>query len=613
MCYSHWTMALTVRDVLRLDPLRDVRALAGRAGLNREVRWVHIWPEVLPWFHGGELLLTTGHSWPGEAREQRRIIRELDRARLAAILFATGRFFPSIPQPILVAAERARLPILEAPSDIAFAELTEVINREIIRSQYEVIEQSEQIHKALTASALEAKELADICQVLSGLIRKHVAIEDAEFRLLAEVPWPPAESPANGPEARSARVLDVLRRRGALAGLGKARGAVRITGLKALGVRNRIACPIRIAGDLVGYLWVFEEEETLTDLDVRAAEHGAVVAALHILRQQSVASVEARVQNSFVQALIQGELDRVAGQEERARLLGFNPEARYMTGLLALLGKAGEGRKRALAGLEEFHRRERLARALRTHLADLGFPALLGYVMNQVVFLLPVEVPAEVLKEKVATLWQRVKASEAHLPCAMGLGGIHPRAAGVAASYAESDNALAASDGEGVFWYEDLLITRLLRSVGDGKALMDLRSRTLGRLLGAPRGALLAETLVALVHHSFNQRAAARAMHAHWNTMRHRIARIETILERPLSDPQLRLQLQLALEAERILPPPAARQPLPGALLPEFLPGVPEGSWPTADRNPAADGGTGTSARTARSGGADRPPVRTRR
>lgn len=593
---------LTVRDVLRLDALRGVRVLAGRAGLHREVRWVHIWPEVLPWFHGGELLLTTGHSWPEEAREQRRIIRELDQARLAAILFATGRFFPSIPKPILAAAERARLPILEAPSDIAFAELTEVINREIIRSQYEVIERSEQIHKSLTASALEARELLDICQVLAGLIRKHVVIEDADFRLLAEAPWPPADGPGSRQVGiRSARVLDVLRRRGTLAHLGKARGAVRITGLKALGVSNRIACPVRIAGDLVGYVWVLEGEETLTDLDVRAAEHGAVVAALHILRQQSVASVEARVQNSFVQALIQGELDRVAGLEERARLLGFNPEASYVTGLLALLGKGGQGRKRALGGLEEFHLRERLARALRLHLGELGFPAFVGYLMNQVVFLLPVDVPREALTARVATLCQRVKASEAHLPCAMAMGGVHARAAGVAASYAEADSALMASDGEGVFWYDDLLVVRVLRSVGDGRALMDLRSRTLGRLRGAPRGTMLAETLATLVGHSFNQRAAARAMHAHWNTMRHRIARIETILERPLSDPQLRLQLQLALEAERILPSPAARQSLPGAPLPEFPLSVPGGSWPAEDRSPAADGEAGTSDRAARS------------
>lgn len=61
-------MSLSVQDILELDVARGVRVLAGLGGLTREVRWVHIWPEVLPWFHGPELLLTTGHSWPAEAR-----------------------------------------------------------------------------------------------------------------------------------------------------------------------------------------------------------------------------------------------------------------------------------------------------------------------------------------------------------------------------------------------------------------------------------------------------------------------------------------------------------------------------------------------------------------
>ena len=548
-------MSLTVQDILQLDILQGTRLLAGSGGLTREVRWVHIWPEVLPWFHGGELLLTTGHSWPGEARDQRRIIRDLDQAHLAAILFATGRFFPRIPKPILTAAERVSLPILEAPADIAFAEVTEIINRDIIRRQYEVIERSEEIHKHLTASALEARDLSDICQVLARLIHKAVAIEDVEFRPLAQATWPRGGDPPDAPRGTgSTPLLEALRQRGTLTAIQRARSALRIRGLESLGVKDRVACPIRIGADLVGYLWVLQETEPLTDLDLRAAEHGAVVAALHILRQQSIASVEARVRNSFVQALIQGELDKTAGLEERARLLGFTPEAKHVTGLLALLGKDGEGRKRALAGPQEFHQRERLADGLRRRLEELELPVFVGYLMNHVVFLLPVDAPAQVLRGKVADLWQRLKTSLPDIPSAMALGGVHPGAAGIAASYAEADSALLASQGEGAFWYDDLLLLRLLRSVGDGKALADLHARTIGRLRQGGRGGALVDTLTALVNHAFNQRAAARALKAHWNTMRHRMARIEAILERPLTDPQLRLQLQLALEAERVLP-----------------------------------------------------------
>lgn len=540
-----------MRDILATDILRDVRPVAGKRGLIREVRWVHIWPEVLPWFHGGELLLTTGYSWPSEAGEQRRIVRELGQARLAAILFATGRFFPRIPKAILETAERVGLPILEAPSDIAFAEVTEVINREIIRRQYEVIERSEQIHRHLTSIALEAKDLADICQALSGLIKKSVVIVDGAFRHLGHSTGSGGGALAGEPEAFPPGWLEGAHRSGVLAEIQRARGPVRVTWHDGSLKGDGIVCPIRLGGEPVGYLCVLEGSEPMTDLDLRAAEHGAVVAALHILRQQTVASVEARVQGSFVQALIQGELGKITGLEERARLFGFDPEASHVVGLLALVGEGG--RKRALAGPEEFHLRERLDRALRLSLNESGYPALLGYLMNQVVFLLPAGPERAALKTKVAAVWKRLRLLESSIPCAMAMGSVHARAAGVAASYAEADSALTASDGDGVFWYEDLLLLRVLRSVEDEEALRELVERTLGQLKRARQGEALCETVRALIQHGFNQRAAARSVRAHWNTMRHRIARVEEVLQRPLSDPELRLRLQLAVETERVL------------------------------------------------------------
>lgn len=546
-------MSLTVRELLGLEVFRGVRVVAGAGGLGREVRWVHIWPEVLPWFHGGELLLTTGYSWPAGRREQRRIIGELDRAHLAAILFAAGRFFPSIPSAILTAAERVALPILEAPSDIAFAEVTEVTNREIIRRQYEVIERSELIQKTLTAAALEAKELQDICLTLSRLIRRPVAIDDPGFRRLAEADWPEGKGDPPAAPPGSPALPERLQRKGILPRLRQARSPLRVVDLDGQG-EERIACPIRIAGELVGYLWVAGSTEPLTDLDVRASEHGAVVAALHILRQQAVATVEARVRHTFVEALIQGELGKTAGFQERARLLGFAPEASYLVGLLTLLGGDRGGRKRALSGPEEFHLRERLARALRFALEAQGLPAFLGYALNQVIFLLPADGGRSGLRAKVAGLWGRLRAAEPELACALALGGVHRGAEGVASSYAEADRALVASEGEGVFWHEDLILARVLQAVADGQPLRDLVETTLGRLRGARHGEVLTRTVAALAQHGFQQRATARAMGVHWNTLRHRLDRIEEILERPLSDPQLRLALQLALEIERLRP-----------------------------------------------------------
>jgi purine catabolism regulator len=54
----------TVADVLTLPVIRQGMAtvVAGSAGLDRRVRWVHIAEiaDIAPLLHGGELVLTTG-------------------------------------------------------------------------------------------------------------------------------------------------------------------------------------------------------------------------------------------------------------------------------------------------------------------------------------------------------------------------------------------------------------------------------------------------------------------------------------------------------------------------------------------------------------------------
>ncbi|MER3460403.1 MAG: hypothetical protein C4303_04390 [candidate division GAL15 bacterium] len=140
-------MALRVRDILGFPELQGVRPV-GEVGLDQPVRWVHTWPEVLPWLHGGELLLTTAYSWPPDPDEQRRIVRDLARAGVAAILFRTGgEFFPEAPPAVVEEAVRAGLGILEATQDVSFVDLTETINRAIIRSHFESLERSERIHQ----------------------------------------------------------------------------------------------------------------------------------------------------------------------------------------------------------------------------------------------------------------------------------------------------------------------------------------------------------------------------------------------------------------------------------------------------------------------------------
>ena len=69
----------------------DVRLVAGEAGLENAVRWVHIseLEDPTPWLSGGELLLTTGMGL-ADPEAQRAYVKRLAGHGLAGLGLGTG-------------------------------------------------------------------------------------------------------------------------------------------------------------------------------------------------------------------------------------------------------------------------------------------------------------------------------------------------------------------------------------------------------------------------------------------------------------------------------------------------------------------------------------------
>jgi len=124
---------LTVRELL--GDL-DVRLLAGEAGLELPVRWVHI-SELLdptPWLSGGEVLLTTGMQLEGAAR-QREFITRLADHQLAGLGFGTGFGHDSVPEAIVEVAAERQFPVFEVPYEVPFIAITEAAFTQLVNEQ----------------------------------------------------------------------------------------------------------------------------------------------------------------------------------------------------------------------------------------------------------------------------------------------------------------------------------------------------------------------------------------------------------------------------------------------------------------------------------------------
>ena len=544
---------LTVKEALELDVLRGVKVAAGSGGLDRQIRWCHIIdnPEIVRWIQGGELLLTTGYGWPEADQTSRRTIRALNGKRLAAILFDPGPFLGQIPPSVVEEAGRLDLPVLVAPRKLRFADVTEAVGRELIRRQYEMIERADRAHRQITAAAVVARDLNDIAQTVRGLTCRAVTIEDAELRVLAHAEAGGPETPAAGapPDARphpagrpdAGGFRDRVR---------AAEGALRFDG--------RAACAIRAGTELLGYLWILEGAAPLGDLDLRVAEHGAMVAALHILRQRAQAAVETRIGHTVVDALIRGDVPE-EDLLERARLLGFDPHGEYAVMVVSLMDPGGRSRKWPLTNREEYYRRERASQLLRRLLAQERLPVLSTYSLNRVVCLLPLaRMPRDAggLRRSAAAVYEHLTAADGVSPVMVAVSAAHTGLAGVAKGYWEGDRATdLARDTDHVIFFEDLTLAHLLAQIPDTTSLAAVYAGTLGPVLGGPKGRILRETLWALVDAGFNKESAAAAVGIHRNTMRTRLERVESLLGRPLTDPTVRRDLAVMKEIEQLLVP----------------------------------------------------------
>jgi purine catabolism regulator len=519
-------------DVLALDVLARTQIVAGLAGIGREVRWVHIvdLPDILPWVRPDQFLLTTGYAWPREEDAQRSLIRALAERNLAGVGMAVPQFFEHFSEVAHEEADRVALPLLEIPWDVPFAQITEVVHRAILSEQYRMIEQSEAIHRALTRAALEVGNLQDLATTLGKLIRRAVTLEDMDGRVLADYALEQDEDGvrrATRAQGQSPpELMAELDKRGYMQALHTKNMSLHIPALPHLDFTARVVCPIRLKEELVGLVWIIEGERVLSELDLRAAEHIAVVAALQMAHQRELTLLEAQFGYTFLDSLLEGRFEPTPHALERAQLLGFDPNETYRVGLLVLDEPVPLSR-------EGFLRRERLAERLRQRLSFLGISPLLSVSLNQISFLLPESCSGE-------RIWQDL----AEEGVTLAFGQQHRGVEGVEYGYREVLSLLAYLPSNTLCYYETLLLPRVL--LGDQEARHVFLDVLFGRLKQQRNGDILLETLLAWAHAGFHFAPVAQQLHIHHKTLQYRLSRAAELAKLDLADPDVRFRLQLA-------------------------------------------------------------------
>ena len=529
---------LTVADALKLIQAVDPQVVAGHAGLNTPVTWVHVVgvPDAARWVNGGELVLTTIINMPPTEAEQCHYLHALIDKGVAALALTVGNIIAHAPDHLCRIADERGFPLIEVPFEARFVDMARTINEHISQANMALVTRALTINRELTQLVLEGGGLKELAATLADLIGQSVSIETERFEALASA------NIAAFDEARrytlregrtDPRLVQALETRGVLAEIRETLRPVSIPQMADVGLEmERILAPIVVHGDIYGYMWIIAADRPLNDLDRLAIESGATIAALMLLYQEALQSAEASLKGGLLAQLIEGAGGRAAVLTDQALRFGFDLTAPFA--LLVL-----DPDDRTSKKLVQLYRRV-------TRLAGAVDGALVaGQFAGAVVVL--------AAADGLPRLLTRIQEGAGGLR--IGVSAPARGAESVAVAYQQAAVTLHIARRLGmaarVVHIDDLGYLHTLYQAGPGALSQNPAVAGLRRLLDE-QGADFFRTLEAYLDAGGNGVQTAELLHIHRSTLNYRLQRIAEICAADLSDPAARINLQVALKLLRL-------------------------------------------------------------
>jgi len=508
-------MAPTVRDVVD-EPSFDLRVLCPDAWLDRDLRWVTITelPDPSRFLQGGELVLTTGlRKRSGVAQTE--FVESLVEGDAAGLGFGTGLSHPSVPRAIRRAAEDHKLPLFEVPYATPFIAITQFIAERISEAHVGQLRMLLTAQDTLAQALLGERGLTALLEELRTMTSSPVAVVDFRGQILASVPestgWPipqilrglgAASDPAGGPD--DATVTDTE--------------------------EPVVVLPIKSRERVVGALCARTDDPAFDILG-----YAMRLVGLELARRQAVLAGRRQLSGQVVEDVVRGTLS--GGEAERR---------------LEMVGIESEGFHRVILGTVDAD--QRVLRTLPWSLyptRERGKPVVTALVGRYFAAICTERESAPETAEVLLDYLQHLGG-----PVQIGIGGLYSGVDGVRWSYLEARDALAK--GTGIHEGEPLSLPRLLMANPD-LPVQELGRATLGPVLDADsaHGGHLTETLRTFLELDGSVQATAERLYIHRNTVRYRLAQVESLTDRSLNSTKDRVHLWLVLLALSPEAPPS--------------------------------------------------------
>lgn len=384
-----------------------------------------------------------------------------------------------------------------------------------VRAQGELVERAASVHEQLTALVAEGGQLPDVAAVVAELLDGTLIVVDPGLRVLAPAAKAGEDRVVDGEGAKVCRAA--------------------IDKRATVSTPAGYATPV-IAGSQILAVLLLRGRTDLADADLRTLERAALVSAILLLTERSIAEAEHRVRGELLDDLFAEPQPDADGLRRRARLLNVDLDHPHVV---------------VVARPQRAEDRLAVNSAMTAWAREVG--GLCGEHGRSVVALIPSGDPATVVSAGA----ERARRC-AEGPVTVGGGGPGSAPGALRHAYRDArqcvDVLCALGQAGAVACPADLGAFALLFGPA-GRAQVDSFVRgVLGPVLDydAQRGSELLRTIEAYFACDANLARTATMLYIHINTLYQRMQRIAALLGEGWRGGEAALQLHLAVKLHRI-------------------------------------------------------------
>jgi len=160
---------ITIKEILNRPVFKNARLIAGKKGIHREVKWVHILEKTSPssFSNSNDLILTTGLAFLQNKSERKKYMLELCENNVSGLCIEMVEHLKKIPPEVLEICNQYNLPLIVFETSIRFVDITQDIHSLLINNQNQTLKNLEDFSKKLQQTTLQTSNTLPILKLLN--------------------------------------------------------------------------------------------------------------------------------------------------------------------------------------------------------------------------------------------------------------------------------------------------------------------------------------------------------------------------------------------------------------------------------------------------------------